>query len=249
MSRTGVSKAERSSQQSSFAEQLIDASRSREFPDLYVLQNVEYGNLQQKGLVPKSRPTAKAFDDEVAEMSAVFRGDYKEGRKNGHGEAVLEDDSLLSAEFINGEIEGAATIVAPNGFSFVGQVSESKDEFKGTVFVPKRKSTSPQNAFKVLGSHLHKADAPPYQPIKYGLGMVFSEDGSEYVGGFLNGRFTLTLGLKHGYGMEVNSRETKFKGFWKEDKRHGEGISIDKKGVTIYQKWENGMLICEKKLN
>jgi hypothetical protein len=57
----------------------------------------------------------------------------------------------------------------------------------------------------------------------------------------------LTSGLKHGYGIELNNRGCVFRGFWREDKRHGEGIYTDKKGSQLWQKWEDGLLKAEKK--
>ena len=56
-------------------------------------------------------------------------------------------------------------------------------------------------------------------------------------------------GLRNGFGIENDrTKNWRFEGFWKEDKKHGEGFMY-KHGVVYWQKYEEGLLKTEKKVS
>jgi hypothetical protein len=144
---------------------------------------------------------------------------------------VLEDGSLVAGQFANDQPDGRVAVISPNGFGFYGKVLQGKsEESKGFIgqFIPKDRK---------------------YEKIDKGVGVVFGDDGTKYIGAFVEGRSPTNAGLKHGFGIEINTRECVYRGFWQGDVKHGEGILTDKKGAQHLQKWEEGLLKTHKKLS
>lgn len=69
-----------------------------------------------------------------------------------------------------------------------------------------------------------------------GQGTESWDDGTEYVGEFLNG-------MKHGTGTRVQ-RNIKYEGGWYRNRQHGRGTEINLKGMTKREgEWKNGELV------
>lgn len=81
-----------------------------------------------------------------------------------------------------------------------------------------------------------------------GIGIVCGDDGTKYIGAFVEGKSSINSGQKHGFGIEINNRDCVYRGFWQYDVKHGEGILTGKKGDQLLQKWEDGKLNSQKKL-
>ena len=60
----------------------------KEFPSLFVKQGAVYQHLQKRGLVNKTNPKAKSYEETIEDMDCIYRGDYKMRNKSGLGEAV-----------------------------------------------------------------------------------------------------------------------------------------------------------------
>jgi hypothetical protein len=83
---------------------------------------------------------------------------------------VIEDGSLIAGDFANDQPNGRVAVIAPNGFSFIGKVSQNKapenKNFWGQ-FIPKNKK---------------------YDKFEKGIGVVYGDDGSKYIGAFVDGK-------------------------------------------------------------
>jgi hypothetical protein len=148
-----------------------DPEKLREFPELFPKQKMIYEQLQKRGIIPKSRTKIKACTQTVDTLEAVYRGDLSRDKKQGVGEAVLEDGSVLAGEFHEDQALGGLTVVSPTGYSFIGRVEPDKDhtctEIVGDFFPP--------------GNIKEK--------IEYGIGVVYGDDDTKYIGSFFQGKY------------------------------------------------------------
>jgi hypothetical protein len=77
---------------------------------------------------------------------------------------------LIAGEFVSDHPHGRVALIAPNGFSFFGKMWQNKStdtkNFRGQ-FIPKNKK---------------------YDNFQKGIGVVYGDDGSKYVGAFIEGK-------------------------------------------------------------
>jgi len=75
---------------------------------------------------------------EVQEIKglAVYRGDFHQNKKHGHGVMEWPDGRKYRGQFLNDEFHGEGAMSWPDGHKYVGQYSHGKKEGQGTLSNP-----------------------------------------------------------------------------------------------------------------
>lgn len=102
--------------------------------------------------------------------------------------------------------------------------------FKGEISIGKGKIATLKGFFK--GKVRNREIGDFGEAVLYDVGV--------YHGEFENGK-------RDGVGMMRFENGTKYKGYWKDDKFHGQGYYFDN-GNVVYGQWENGLLISSFKI-
>uniref|UniRef100_A0A8C6XKS2 MORN repeat containing 1 n=1 Tax=Naja naja TaxID=35670 RepID=A0A8C6XKS2_NAJNA len=148
-----------------------------------------------------------------------YEGQWKRGKKHGHGKLLLKDGSYYEGEFVDGEIVGhGLRYWASTGNTYSGQF-----------------------LFGELHGHgvLHYGNGSKYEGefsygVREGHGSLTEKDGETYQGSFHNNK-------KHGGGKITFPNGDKFEGDWILDQRQGHGILQCPDGTVYEGQWRNDM--------
>eukprot|EP00057_Strongylocentrotus_purpuratus_P008627 XP_011663101.1 PREDICTED: MORN repeat-containing protein 1 isoform X2 [Strongylocentrotus purpuratus] len=149
----------------------------------------------------------------------TYEGEWKEGKKHGHGKLLMSDGSFYEGEFINGEIEG-------HGY---------------------RKWATTQNTYsgQFYNGELHGHGVMTYGPggsyegewqhnRRQGHGVLKLSDGTHYEGSFHNN-------IRHGEGSQTYVNNDRYIGDWIMDRRQGSGELRCHDGTIYDGQWRNDM--------
>ncbi|XP_061456885.1 MORN repeat-containing protein 1 [Rhineura floridana] len=146
-----------------------------------------------------------------------YEGEWKQGKKHGHGKLLFKDGSYYEGEFTDGEIMG-------NGFRYWAST--------GNTY-------SGQFLFGELHGHgvLQSADGWKYEGefscgMQEGHGLLTDKDGQTYQGCFHKNR-------KHGGGKMIFKNGDEFEGDWILGQRQGHGVLHCASGTVYEGQWRN----------
>ncbi|XP_071502840.1 MORN repeat-containing protein 1-like [Diadema antillarum] len=148
-----------------------------------------------------------------------YEGEWKEGKKHGHGKLLMADGSYYEGEFINGEIEGhgfrkwAATGNTYSGQFYNGELNGHGVMTYGTGAVYEGEWQNNR---------------------RQGNGVYKMPDGSRYEGAFHNNQ-------RHGEGSQMYLNKDQYVGDWVNDKRQGSGELRCTDGTIYDGQWRNDM--------
>ena len=120
-----------------------------------------------------------------------YKGDWKNGKKNGQGTITYPDGTKYVGEFKEDSFHGQGTITYPDGIKYVGEWKNGNREGQGTWTHP--------DGTKYVGEFKDEK--------MNGQGTYILPDGKEYVGEFKDGK-------KHGRGIETRPNGDKYVGEW-----------------------------------
>ncbi|XP_077998460.1 MORN repeat-containing protein 1-like isoform X2 [Glandiceps talaboti] len=170
-----------------------------------------------------------------------YEGEWKGGKKHGHGKLLMKDGSYYEGEFIHGEIAGhGSRYWAHNGNFYSGQFENgelnghgvmkyaNECKYEGEFEKNKREGrgvlTEPDGSIYEGSFHNNK---------RHGDGQQTYANGDRYIGDWING-------LRQGSG-EMHFADTSiYDGQWRNDMFNGEGTYIGVSGMSYEGLWING---------
>ncbi|XP_046851572.1 MORN repeat-containing protein 1-like isoform X2 [Xenia sp. Carnegie-2017] len=182
-----------------------------------------------------------------------YEGEWRKGKKHGHGRLVMVDGSYYEGSFKNGEISGHGY----RSWSYSGNVyiGEFKcGEICGIGVMTYGNGEKYEGGWKDNKRHgegeLVEANGDIYkgsfyQHKKHGKGHQIYSNGDEYEGDWVQG-------LKQGHGIIKYSDGTIYNGQWRNNMFNGEGSILHVSGVKYEGMWisgspavESSILVCE----
>ncbi|CAM2104543.1 unnamed protein product [Caretta caretta] len=157
-----------------------------------------------------------------------YEGEWKQGRKHGHGKLLFKDRSYYEGEFVDGEIMGnGLRYWASTGNTYSGQFVSGELHGHGVM------------QYKDGG----KYEGEFSYGMRAGHGLLVDKDGQTYQGTFHNNK-------KHGGGkmtFKNGDNGTVYEGQWRNDVFNGQGTKIHCSGVIYDGLWINGYPAAQAK--
>uniref|UniRef100_A0A8C5REZ4 MORN repeat containing 1 n=1 Tax=Laticauda laticaudata TaxID=8630 RepID=A0A8C5REZ4_LATLA len=177
-----------------------------------------YQNVRPKAGEP--RPRLAGYGRYVYPNSFFkYEGQWKRGKKHGHGKLLFKDGSYYEGEFADGEIVGhGLRYWASTGNTYSGQFLFGELHGHGVFHYG--------NGSKYEGEFSYG--------VREGHGLLMEKDGETYQGSFHNNK-------KHGGGKMTFPNGDKFEGDWILDQRQGHGILQCPDGTMYEGQWRNDM--------
>ncbi|XP_071946110.1 MORN repeat-containing protein 1-like isoform X2 [Antedon mediterranea] len=148
-----------------------------------------------------------------------YEGEWKEGKKHGHGKLLMADGGYYEGEFVNGEIQGHGFRKwAVSGNTYSGQFECGEMTGFGVLTCPD--GTVYEGEFQ--------------NNMKEGHGILKYADGAVYEGSFHKNK-------RHGGGSQTYVNGDYFVGDWVYDQRQGGGELRFADGSVYEGQWRNGV--------
>ncbi|XP_070561025.1 MORN repeat-containing protein 1-like isoform X3 [Ptychodera flava] len=171
----------------------------------------------------------------------TYEGEWRDGKKHGHGKLLMKDGSYYEGEFIHGEIAGHGTRYwSHNKNTYSGQFENG--ELEGHGVMTYADSSRYEGAFQRNKREGHgeltDADGGIYEGSfhnnkRHGDGQQTYANGDRYIGDWINGQ-------RQGSG-EMHFQDTSlYDGQWRNDMFNGEGTYIGVSGMSYEGIWING---------
>ncbi|XP_069804771.1 MORN repeat-containing protein 1 isoform X2 [Dendropsophus ebraccatus] len=146
-----------------------------------------------------------------------YEGEWKDGKKHGHGKLLFRDGSYYEGEFIHGEITGnGQRYWAALGNTYSGEFQDGELHGHGVM---KYKDDARYEGEFVFG-------------IREGHGLLVDKEGQTYSGAFHNNK-------KHGDGQMTFQNGDHYEGNWVLDQRQGHGVLHCVDGTIYEGQWRN----------
>jgi hypothetical protein len=149
-----------------------------------------------------------------------YAGEWRNGRKDGTGIIVYNDETEYHGEFHNDTFNGRGKMRWQDGHLYVGNFYNSMLHGDGAMTIPEG---------KVYEGTFH------YNHID-GNGRLILGEEKCYIGDFKKGK-------KEGKGTYYFNRSNYYEGHWKGDKAHGHGKYIIDDSVVVEGNWRFGKLV------
>ncbi|XP_051844732.1 MORN repeat-containing protein 1 isoform X3 [Antechinus flavipes] len=154
-------------------------------------------------------------------QNAFFRyeGEWKDGKKHGHGKLLFKDGSYYDGEFVDGEIFGMGQRYwSSTGNTYTGQFVLGELHGHGVMI------------YKEGG----KYEGEFYQGMREGPGTLTDKNGQVYQGTFHENK-------KHGVGQMTFNNGDNYEGDWILDQRQGHGVMHYADGSIYKGQWRNNV--------
>lgn len=162
--------------------------------------------------------------DGYAEMeydsSNKYKGDFKNGKRNGHGIFYYANGNVYDGEWTKDKQNGKGALTFLNAGKYEGDFIDGAMSGQGEFAVD---SNSKFNGKKYIG-HFEKN-------IFSGQGTYYWKNGSKYEGNWSNGK-------KNGQGKMFYADGGKYEGNWANDMKNGQGIQYYPSGNIYNGNWE-----------
>ncbi|XP_077835933.1 MORN repeat-containing protein 1 isoform X4 [Macaca mulatta] len=164
---------------------------------------------------PPRRPPRDGYGVYVYPNSFFrYEGEWKGGRKHGHGKLLFKDGSYYEGAFVDGEITGEGRRHwAWSGDTFSGQFVLGEPQGHGVM------------EYKAGGCY----EGEVSHGMREGRGFLVDRDGQVYQGSFHDNK-------RHGPGQMLFKNGDKYDGDWVRDQRQGHGVLRRTDGST-YEGW------------
>ncbi|EAY15956.1 hypothetical protein TVAG_262060 [Trichomonas vaginalis G3] len=148
-----------------------------------------------------------------------YIGDWKNGKKDGHGKFFIGKNSYYEGDFRDGEMTGNGKRVFPNGSVYEG-------EFIRGEFCGKGKYTDAASGEVYVGDWKDNK--------RTGEGVLTLPNGTEYSGHFERHK-------RNGFGKYTNSNGEKYEGEWVDNRIEGKGKMVYANGDVYEGDFVNGL--------
>nr|XP_054114688.1 MORN repeat-containing protein 1 isoform X10 [Callithrix jacchus] len=167
---------------------------------------------------PPRRPPRDGYGVYVYPNSFFrYEGEWKGGKKHGHGKLLFKDGSYYEGAFVDGEITGEGRRHwAWSGDTFSGQFVLGEPQGRGVI------------EYKAGGCY----EGEVSHGMREGLGFLVDRDGQVYQGSFHGNR-------RHGPGQMLFKNGDKYDGDWVRDQRQGHGVLRCADGSTYEGQWHS----------
>eukprot|EP00072_Mus_musculus_P074168 XP_017175931.1 PREDICTED: MORN repeat-containing protein 1 isoform X7 [Mus musculus] len=146
-----------------------------------------------------------------------YEGEWKGGKKHGHGKLLFKDGSYYEGEFVDGEITGeGCQHWAWSGNTYSGQFVLGEPQGHGVM------------KYKAGGRY----EGELSQGLREGQGFLEDQDGQVYQGSFHDNK-------RHGRGQMIFKNGDKYEGDWVRDQRQGHGVLCCADGSTYKGQWHS----------
>uniref|UniRef100_A0A8D2AFA8 MORN repeat containing 1 n=1 Tax=Sciurus vulgaris TaxID=55149 RepID=A0A8D2AFA8_SCIVU len=146
-----------------------------------------------------------------------YEGEWKEGKKHGHGKLLFKDGSYYEGEFSDGEITGfGCRYWAWSGNTYSGHFVLGEPQGHGVM------------KYKAGGHY----EGELSRGLRAGQGFLVDRDGQEYRGSFHDNK-------RHGRGQMLFKNGDKYEGDWVQDRRQGHGVLRCADGSTYEGQWHS----------
>ncbi|XP_070812380.1 MORN repeat-containing protein 1 [Pituophis catenifer annectens] len=177
-----------------------------------------------------------------------YEGQWKKGKKHGHGKLLLKDGSYYEGEFVDGEIVGhGLRYWASTGNTYSGQFLFGELHGHGVFHYGNGCRYEGEFSYGMREGHgsLTEKDGETYQGSfhdnkKHGGGKMTFPNGDKFVGDWI-------LDQRQGHGVLQCSDGTVYEGQWRNDMFNGQGCMIHCSGVIYDGLWHNGSPLGQAK--
>lgn len=197
----------------------------------------------------------------IEEAKATYTGNFADGKINGNGELVCDDETVYKGEFVNGAMEGQARVYWNIGICYEGYVKGGQFTQDGS-FVDENgdfyKIADAEKAIALDNLVFYNSD----NTLKDGKSRVVMHFSDIYDGEFADGKANGTGelykndklfysgdfvdGVMSGYGEIYYDDGTRYEGEVKDNKRDGNGIWHFENEKAYYSgEWRNGKVYGE----
>ncbi|XP_014593186.1 MORN repeat-containing protein 1 isoform X2 [Equus caballus] len=175
-------------------------------------------NSRQPRRVPPGRPPRDGYGVYIYPNSFFrYEGEWKGGKKHGHGKLVFKDGSYYEGQFVDGEIMGeGCRLWASSGNTYSGQFVLGEPQGRGIM------------TYKAGGRY----EGELSHGMREGHGCLVDQDGQVYRGAFHSNK-------RHGRGQMVFLNGDKYDGDWVRDQRQGHGVLCQADGSTYEGQWHS----------
>ncbi|XP_012886922.1 PREDICTED: MORN repeat-containing protein 1 [Dipodomys ordii] len=146
-----------------------------------------------------------------------YEGEWKGGKKHGHGKLLFKDGGYYEGEFVDGEITGEGyQHWAWSGNSYSGHFVLGEPQGRGIM------------KYKAGGHY----EGEFSRGLREGQGVLVDVDGQTYQGAFHSNR-------RHGHGQMCFKNGDRYEGNWVRDQRQGHGVLCRADGSTYEGQWHS----------
>ncbi len=179
----------------------------------------------------------------------LYDGHWVMNQREGKGMIKTHDGFTYEGTFVNNQLQGSISVQDPEGGTFVGQWEAGKAIGTGLYttsdgqqeegrWVGKNFQPSDQMARPALKDYIADCNLVPCSS---GNGKMIFQDGSEYIGSFLNA-------LPDGEGECKYANGDQYTGAWVQGMPEGKGIYTYANGVALNGEWKAGKFMDKKPL-
>ena len=179
----------------------------------------------------------------------LYEGQWQMNQREGKGAIKTHDGFTYEGSFVNNQLQGEVHVHDPKGGVYVGQWEAGKaigtghytdatgQKQNGKWIEKSFQSETPSNQ-PVMKEYIADCNLVPCSS---GKGKMIFQDGSEYIGNFLNA-------LPDGEGECKYGNGDHYVGHWKEGIPEGKGIYTYGNGVSLSGEWRDGKFMDKKPL-
>eukprot|EP00794_Sanderia_malayensis_P009794 gene9794-10793_t len=170
-----------------------------------------------------------------------YEGEWRKGKKHGHGKLVMNDGSFYEGQFVNGEMSGVGVRKWARSCNvYEGEFQRGELNGKGVMKYADGSTyegdwvenmRQGEGKLTIHDGSLYKGSF--YKHNKHGDGYETYGDGRVYEGGFI-------CGSKQGHGIMKFSDGSIYEGQWRSDLFNGQGSFIHCSGALYEGIWVNG---------
>ncbi|XP_023555253.1 MORN repeat-containing protein 1 [Octodon degus] len=172
-------------------------------------------SLQRRGESPRQPPLDGYGVFVYPNSFFQYEGEWKGGKKHGHGKLVFKDGSYYEGEFVDGEITGqGCRHWAWSGNTYSGQFVLGEPQGHGVM------------TYGAGGRY----EGELCRGLREGQGVLVDPDGQVYRGSFHDNK-------RHGWGQMLFENGDKYEGDWIQDWRQGHGVLRCADGSTYEGQW------------
>lgn len=179
----------------------------------------------------------------------VYEGQWQMNQREGLGAIKTHDGFTYDGSFVNNQLQGEVKVHDPKGGVYVGQWEAGKAIGTGQYTDSNGRKETGKWVEKSFQSETHSTQPVIKEyiadcnliPCSSGKGKMVFQDGSTYVGSFLNS-------LPDGEGECKYGNGDHYIGLWKEGKPQGKGTYTYANGVALNGEWKDGKFIDKKPL-
>uniref|UniRef100_A0A6I8P023 MORN repeat containing 1 n=1 Tax=Ornithorhynchus anatinus TaxID=9258 RepID=A0A6I8P023_ORNAN len=170
-----------------------------------------------------------------------YEGEWKEGKKHGHGKLLFKDGSFYEGDFVDGEIMGNGfRYWASSGNTYSGQFVFGELQGYGVMKYKDGGRYEGEFSRGLREGHgcLVELDGQTYQGSfhdnkKHGEGRMIFRNGDRYEGDWV-------LDRRQGHGEWCSADGTAYQGQWRDDAFSGQGVLTHRSGITYDGLWIRG---------